>query len=163
MGDGEFDPCCLEALEDEDIYKHLMGPEHRAVVILPLYLFDHSGISMSTDSSNFWAQDSAGWDWGKVGLIWVERKQVLKEFGTKRITKKIKALMLKVLGGEVETYNQYLTGDVWGYVVRDRDGEEKESCWGFYGSEDCLAEAKGIVDWLPQQLEMEMEMELAEA
>src|SRR3954465_3294076 len=41
-----------------------------AAIILPLFLFDHSGISMSTNKSEFQMWDSAGWDWGQVGVIY---------------------------------------------------------------------------------------------
>lgn len=53
----------------------------------------------------------------------------------------------KYLKSEVETYDQYLTGDVYGYVIEDKEGEELDSCWGFYGEEYCLEEAKSIADW----------------
>jgi hypothetical protein len=50
----------------------------------------------------------------------------------------------KCAEGLVETWNQYLWGDVWGYVITDSDGEEVESgsCWGFYGLDACIEEAK---------------------
>ena len=40
----------------------------RTAVILPLYLFDHSGLTISTSSGAFRACDPAGWDWGQVGI-----------------------------------------------------------------------------------------------
>lgn len=42
-------------------------------------------------------------------------------------------------------WNQYLSGDVWYFVVTGPDGEE-ESCGGFYGQEYCMKEAKSIAD-----------------
>ena len=38
--------------------------------------------------------------------------------------------------------NQYLEGDVWGYVIEDEEGEQLDSCWGFYGDDNCEAEAR---------------------
>jgi len=46
----------------------------------------------------------------------------------------------KYLHGEVKTYNQYLTSDVYGYSI-DVDGEHKDSCWGFFGVEEVKKEA----------------------
>jgi len=40
---------------------------------------------------------------------------------------------------------QYLTGDVWGYVIEDSEGNEHESCWGFYGQSYCKAEGEAMM------------------
>jgi hypothetical protein len=48
----------------------------------------------------------------------------------------------------VETYTQWANGDVWGYIIEDSDGDEVGACWGIYGAEDCIAEAKGEIDAL---------------
>ena len=39
--------------------------------------------------------------------------------------------------GEVEEYDMYLTGEVYGVITeeynsKDEDWEEKDSCWGFF-------------------------------
>jgi hypothetical protein len=36
---------------------------------------------------------------------------------------------------EVDTYNQYITGEVYYYAITDADGEIVESCGGYYGRE----------------------------
>lgn len=90
---------------------------HRHYVILPLFLYDHSGITMSTSSSTFRACDSAGWDWGQVGWIYVDYPTIRKEYGVKLVTKKVREKVESVLRSEVETYDQYLTGDVYGVCV----------------------------------------------
>ena len=53
----------------------------------------------------------------------------------------------KILEGEVETYNQYLTGDVYGFILEKPDGEHIDSCWGFYGDN---IETNGILDNIGQ-------------
>jgi hypothetical protein len=102
-----------------------------AALILPLYLYDHSGISMST------SEFSCPWDSGQVGFIYVSRTKVLEEYSVKRLSKKALTHARVVLESEVKTYDQYLRGDVYGYDIEDGD-----SCWGFFGIEDCIAEAK---------------------
>lgn len=37
---------------------------------------------------------------------------------------------------DIETYQAYAFGDVYGYVIEDSDGEAVDSCFGFYGM-DC--------------------------
>ena len=115
-----------------------------AVVILPLYLYDHSGITMNT--SGF----SCPWDSGQVGFIFITREKLLKKYGGMRVSKDMIAKATRVMEGEVETYDQYLKGEVYGYTIEDPNGDDSDSCWGYYGDYDgehgALAEAKSIVD-----------------
>jgi hypothetical protein len=129
-----------------DELRSAIEKEEDAAIILPLFLMDHSGLSMSYSSSRFSMCDSAGWDWGCVGFIFVSRKKLREEYSKKRISKKTLELAEKVLMGEVETYDQYLTGDVWGYIIENDDDDHIESCWGFFGYDYCKEEAEGIVD-----------------
>jgi hypothetical protein len=76
---------------------------------------------------------------------------MLLEYGGKIVTKKLKDRVTEYLKNEVETYDQFLTGDVYGYrVFKVENGEEEEldSCWGFYGEDECIDEGKGIMDYL---------------
>lgn len=114
--------------------------DSKIAVWLPLYLYDHSGIAMSTGGF------SDPWDSGCVGVIYVTRESVLREFGVKRISSKLRARVESILRGEVETYDSYLRGDVYGYVITDTiTDSEIESCWGFYGLADCRSEAESVL------------------
>lgn len=122
-------------------------------VILPLYLYDHSGITMST--SPF----SCRWDSGQVGWIFVSKEKVKKEYGVKKITKDIVEKVTSVLEGEVKTYDQYIMGDVYGYKVFEiqtcelghEHKEELDSCWGYYGVDECMNDAEGIVKYYTEK------------
>ena len=99
------------------------------VVLLPLYLYDHGGITMNTGGF------SCPWDSGPVGFIYTTMELARKEWsGT---DEEIRAKALACLEAEVKVYDQYLTGDVWGYVIEDDEGEIVDSCWDFYGDEYC--------------------------
>jgi hypothetical protein len=144
----------------------------RLFISLPLFLYDHSGITMST------GRFSCPWDSGQVGFIYVSREKVREEYGWKVITKKREEKIVEILRDEVKTYDQYLTGDVYGYIVyealpglrealdiSDDDQEdcdwqtiigdidltneeflkEVDSCWGFYGEESAKEEAESSV------------------
>lgn len=107
------------------------------VLSLPLYLYDHGGITMRTTPFG------CPWDSGKVGFIYVTKAAAREEYGVKRLTKAVRERALGVLRSEVEVYDRYLTGAVNGYVVKDGSGEIKDSCWGFYGDpEEVMKEAK---------------------
>lgn len=110
-------------------------------ISLPLYLYDHSGITMSTKPF------SCSWDSGQVGWIYVTKEKIKEEYGVKKITKKILEQVTKVLISEVQNYDQYLTGDVWYYKIEDEDGEVIDSCGGFYGSDYAEKEAKEQLEW----------------
>lgn len=115
----------------EYIEKELDAP-----VILPLYLYDHSGLRISTGDFG------DPWDSGQVGFIFATRAQLEKEYGKKKLTKKILDRARKVLEGEVETYDDFLSGQVYGFVVEDEEGDELESLYGIYGLEYAREEAR---------------------
>ncbi|VXC23850.1 conserved hypothetical protein [Pseudomonas sp. 8Z] len=126
-----FDPDYLP-----DVERALQKTEQ--VILLPLYLYDHGGITMRTTPFR------CPWDSGKVGFIFISKAAARTEFGWKRLTAGRITTLQTYLEGEVETYDQYLTGDVWGYEVV-HDGEVVESCWGFFGHDPIQ---NGIVDHL---------------
>ena len=127
-------------------------------IILPLYLYDHSGITMSTSSF------SCQWDSGQVGWIYISLEKVRKEYSAKRVSKKLRARVEKYLTGEVETYDSFLTGNVLGFsIVRnDDDGDEVDvdSCWGYFGddfgymTDEIKSNIKADIEHTPQQAEL---------
>jgi len=108
-------------------------------IVLPLYLLDHSMITIRTSSFN------DPWDSGQIGYIYTTREQAREEFGVKHVTKKIEERVKDILRSEVETYDQYLRGDVYGFTLQDINGRVIESCGGFYGD----IENSGLLDELP--------------
>lgn len=123
----------------------------KGYIILPLYIYEHGGITMNTTGFN------CQWDSSTVGFIYMTAEKIRYEYSAKRISKKLKERVTKYLVGEVETYDQYLTGDVWGYTeITNPDGEELEdSCWGFFGDKYVHEEAKATID-----LDIKIEKEL---
>lgn len=57
--------------------------------------------------------------------------------------------MLACMEAEVSTYDQFLQGDVYGYVLSVQDEKsywlEKDSCYGFFGLDDILQEARSLL------------------
>jgi hypothetical protein len=112
----------------------------KRAVILPVYLYDHSGLAMNTTGFH------CPWDSGQVGFIYVTLDDVWKEFGVMRVSKKLRARVEDMLRSEVETYDDFLGGRIYGYTV-EVDGEEVDACWGFVGDfeEHCLPEARAAI------------------
>lgn len=99
-----------------------------ALVILPVYLYDHSGITIS--NSDFGDR----WDSGQIGYIFVTKKKAQEEYGSE-ITEPKKELMRERLISETETYDNYLQGDCYGFKIMDASGEEIDGCNGFFGGD----------------------------
>jgi len=129
----------------EEIKKDIIKNENVGV-ILPLYMYDHSGITIST--SPF----SCRWDSGQIGFIFISKKKMLEEYGGKIVTQKLKERVKGYLENEVKVYDKYLTGEVYGYEVHhvtkiedEEDSELVESCFGYYGDEDkCMEEGVSV-------------------
>ncbi len=150
--DQKLEDFIFEQEDEERINARVQRVLDQHYLILPLYLYDHSGISMSTTSFMGRAQH-ATWDSGTVGLIYCTREKALEEWGGKgkRLTKQVREQALQYLKGEVETYDQYLRGDVYGYQVK-RKGEVLDSCWGYYGLETAKVEAEHAAQRLLSEL-----------
>jgi len=101
--------------------------------IFPVSIYDHSGISLSLGSSRGWdytnghafvcVRRTKGWSWAK-------------------------AKAEKIADGVIDEWNCALEGDVYGFVAEDAEGNEIESCWGFYGTEgreEAVSEAKDAI------------------
>jgi hypothetical protein len=75
-----------------------------------------------------------------VGFIYTTRARFAElglEWSPERARKEMEA--------EVVVYDQYLSGDIYGFRLLE-DGEEVESCWGFYGDD---WQANGLAESLP--------------
>jgi hypothetical protein len=128
------------------------------VISQPLYLYDHSGITISTGAF------SCPWDSGQVGFAFVTFNTIRKEQSCKAVTEKHKAWAARMIDSETETYDKYLTGDVYGYISEvatawDSDGEDLDSCRGYYGdfgksglAESALESIKSHMQTRPQEL-----------
>lgn len=156
---------CYEVLhkDDDEIYglnsqdKLKMLKESNLILIKPINMYDHSGITVST--SNGYPYNDR-WDAGCIGFIYVRKKTILEECGY-ATEENWKDTAEDFIEAEMKTYDQYLRGEVYGFkltkiitqqdkcphcgeVIREYDEEvEEDSCWGFYG--DCLEE-NGILD-----------------
>ena len=68
-------------------------------LMLPLYLYDHSGITMNTTGF------SCPWDSGQVGWIYASKEDALREFGGKTFTAATRKKAEDRMRGEVEYYD----------------------------------------------------------
>ena len=103
----------------------------------------HSGVSLSL-TGGFGGRLSQGherFDVSSVGLILVSKKETKNKKKARELAK-----------GLIESWNDNLSGNIYGYVIENKTGNNLGSCWGFYGDynksgiiEEAKAETEGII------------------
>lgn len=72
-----------------------------------------------------------------AGIAYVTREQWQREYKRQRLTKQLRATIVRLLIGEARDYSDYCEGNVYGYVIRDPEtDEELDSLWGMYEGDD---------------------------
>lgn len=119
-----------DAMEDE--YKvsmdHIFRCVNKHYIVIPVDQDRYSGLSSRGETV---AESDEHCD----GLILFPVADLPKE-GIDR------GQAVKNLECEIEEYAAWATGDTWGYVIEDENGDELDSCWGFYGIEYAKSEAE---------------------
>lgn len=127
-------------LPEREVDEALLQVIEQKYIVLPLYLYDHSGLTMNTTSFH------DPWDSGQVGWIYVSKEAVLQEYGAEQFTDDLRQKAKDLLRGEVKVYDAYLRGECYGFELY-KNGELEDNCWGFIGNiqEACQA----IREYLP--------------
>lgn len=121
---------------DEIKKENLEAYINKHFYVLPLYLMDHSGISISTTPF------SCGWDRGRVGFIHGLRDEM-----------ECYQNPVSILESEVKSYNYYLTGECYSYLIENENGDALDSCHGYIGEyEECKKEAIDSADKIASNL-----------
>lgn len=139
--------------------------EYGSQVVLPLFLLDHSGITIrtgtdlmtiddeqaATRSSGRFAGDDAGWDTSFIGFVFdtadTRKACGCEDWDADRIRESIEA--------EIETYDQFIRGEVYGYTLHHNGERLEDSCWGFIGYECVEEEAKAAAEYAAHQVARE--------
>ena len=111
-------------------------------IVLPLYIYDHSGITISTKPF------SCPWDSGQFGFIKISKDKIREEYGLKRVSQNLIEKVKSYLEAEVETYDKYLRGESYTMEILDKNGETEDSCSGFLGYDP---KENGIYEQLSQE------------
>ncbi len=141
LGDDQTDLPFRYGADDFDGWKEMreqLEADYKPLAVLPLYLYDHSGITMrTTPFGDHWDSGMVGW-----GFITEAR---LVELG---IESRDKKTLEKIIVDEVKLYDQYLQGEVYGFRLEElqtcnlghEHSNEVDACWGFF-ERDGLVEA----------------------
>ncbi len=132
---------------DPEHFEEFLIEEKDNIFYLPLYLYDHGGITMKTSPFN------CGWDSGQVGYIYMTKKRAEEE----RLRDPFHNLEC-----EVKQYDPYLVGNCYGYTIVDEKNNILDSVGGFIGYEDfAIEEAKTNADYWERTLPKQYPLALA--
>jgi hypothetical protein len=124
-----------------DVLARYISLARGALVVLPLYVYEHSGITISVGKAGDYPFDSAGWDSTNVGFIWTSEKRIAELCGDGEQYRE-PAWLTEQLENEVKEYALYLEGQVFYFVIENEEGDVVESCGGFLGHEVAIEMAK---------------------
>lgn len=115
----------------------------KAFHVFPLDAYVHSGVALRLHGEGIQCRfDTSGY----VGAVYVSKKEARTHKEAEKIAR-----------GLVETWQDYLNGNIYAFHIEDKDGDRVgDSCGGFYGDtgkEDAIKEAKNSVDDLAKELE----------
>lgn len=135
----------FEFLDDFPEVLNLEIDESFTPFYLPMYLYDHSGITVNTDGFG------CPWDSGQVGYIFITREDAAEAWDEVSDVEELEARAIKCMKAEVEQYDYFLRGEVYGFVIETEDPtfDILDSCYGFYGDPErsgLLDEAKSFID-----------------
>lgn len=124
----------IEIVENEKTKKEY----EKEYFIFPLEAYIHSDVALAIgNEGNF---PDRRWDVSNAGLIFISKNDA----------KNIKEAK-NVAEGLIKTWNDYLSGNIYGYTAEDeKNGIDISSCWGFYGdynNSGLIEDAKGSIDW----------------
>ena len=126
LGDerGLIDPVIIKCVEED-----------KNMLVLPLFLSETNVLHIST------VDFQAAFTSSCIGIAYISKETALAKLGASNSDwmEKAKAQILT----EVKEYDNYLSGNVFGYQLFDADGGIVDACWGFTG--DTL-EQNGILE-----------------
>ncbi|TXH45788.1 MAG: hypothetical protein E6Q97_30795 [Desulfurellales bacterium] len=90
---------------------------------LPIYMYDHSGLAFSHTPFN------CRWDSGQVGWHYITKAR-LKAVGLEIAPRE---QLRNYLEAELDVYDAWQQGRVYGFRITDEEGDEVDGCGGFIG------------------------------
>jgi len=145
----------FEGWEDMEAF---IEREYNPAIMRRVSMYEHGGIALKLGAP------TCQWDSGYIGFMLVTKDDLREAFGIKRITKQYIEKAYNIMKAELETYDDYLNGNVYGYTI---DGDDcEDSLWGFYGYDHeesgLLYEAQSTIDYHLEQQEKKRNNRLKE-
>ena len=136
-------------IHSRETERHLAGQEPDAVI---LSVYSHSGEYWSV-KGEMPPMMQCPWDMADIAGVWIPNKVLLEEL--KDLDAKSRRLRCVEFARQaMKTFNQYLAGDVYGFIIEKyKDGEWEliDSCWGIYGYENAKTEGEEYYETIIQR------------
>lgn len=132
LGDGAFDRYRSQFLHEgkgivqfADYLCELLNAR-KGILAFPILSQVHSNVHYYLGSS------IDRWEGSIAGFAWVEKSKVYKEFTVSKISTKLLDRLKNGVSGDLNLYNKYANGEVYGYEFFNSTGDLADSCYGFY-------------------------------
>jgi len=115
------------------------------------YIYQYKTLYMNRDCEKF--------------LFITSKKNAAKAFLKKIVTKDVRERTRDCIKGEIETFQHYLEGEVYGYIAHLPDDhpddlinpdDYNDSCWGYYGRDSVEESAKSEARYLAERYNDDM-------
>ena len=130
--DGFSQDVCRSIVDPKEYpdYKNEAAEIRREYHAFGLEAYIHSGVSLSLSYEGNYPDRR--WDVSQLGLVFIAKSEA-------RTKSKARTLAL----GLIKTWNQNLSGDVYGYSIEATN----DSCWGFYGYDSVKEAAQEALEY----------------
>ena len=118
---------CIPRLSSWDKVERYLRDMCDAVVVLPIYIYEHSGVAMNTTGA-FCPRGG-----GQIGFIYATEDDILDACCVTELSPEALEDVKKILVGEIAEYNAYFSGEVYHFILSGEDGTIIDECGGFYG------------------------------
>jgi hypothetical protein len=99
--------------------------------IFPVDAYIHSGVHLSL--ANTEKYPDRRWDVSTTGYILVKKEMINLEGENNFQVGESEAK--EYAENLIQTWNQYLSGEIYGYQILKTENKEIDSCWGFFGDD----------------------------
>ena len=136
---GDVELSCEVCRKGKDYVEKMLIENYGALLIKPLYIFEHTGVCIRTTPFNDL------WDSGFLGFVYTTNKRLANMMGiNEKITKSVLDKVEKYIEQEVDMLSKYMNGECYGYDIEDTE----EFGWGIIGLNDAISEARSVIDRL---------------
>lgn len=117
--------------------RHAAAEAEPQWLVFSLESYIHSGVVLALkDSVRAASFPDRQWDVSRCGWVFIDTKAWNDRMGLpedSELRRHAATDWRKIAEAHVHEWNQYLGGDVYGFIINRPD--EQDSCWGFYGIE----------------------------
>ena len=126
--------------EDNPLAVRIDKYEHRQVY----YSVEGEGYQCKWDTSGCWA-------------VWLPNECLMEDIKRLKTKKAQRKRCIELAREACVVFNQWANGEVYGYMIEDKEGIESGGCWEFYGYEH---DKSGLIEHAKEEIDNEIECKI---